>query len=49
VAIKLAGNDQQRSSIMSAILTLIYREYCKARLAEIAKANPAGSEVKKDG
>jgi hypothetical protein len=32
---------------MSAILTLIYREYCKARLAEIAKANPAGSEGKR--
>ena len=31
---------------MSAILTLIYREYCKARLAEIAKANPAGSAMK---
>jgi len=30
---------------MSAILTLIYREYCKARLAEIAKANLAGSEI----
>lgn len=30
---------------MSVILTLIYREYCKARLAEIARANPAGSEV----
>jgi hypothetical protein len=32
---------------MSAILTMIYREYFKARLAEISKANPAGSEANK--
>jgi hypothetical protein len=29
--------DQQSSSIMSAFLTLIYREYCKACLAEMGK------------
>jgi hypothetical protein len=30
-------DDQQRSSVMSAIISLIYREYCRARLAEIQK------------
>jgi hypothetical protein len=30
---------------MSAILTLIYREYCRARLAEIAKVKSAGLEA----
>jgi hypothetical protein len=33
---------------MSAFLTLIYREYCRARLAEIVKANVAGFEVETD-
>jgi len=42
---RVAVHDQQWSWIMSAILTLIYREYCKARLAEISKANPASPEV----
>jgi hypothetical protein len=32
-----AVNDEQWSSIMSAFLTLIYREYCKACLAEMQK------------
>jgi hypothetical protein len=32
-----ALHDQQWSSIMSAFLTLIYREYCKACLAEMQK------------
>ena len=31
------AGDQQRSSVMSAIISLIYREYCRARLAEIQK------------
>lgn len=35
-----AANDQQWSSIMSALLTLIYREYCKACLAEMKKHYP---------
>jgi hypothetical protein len=29
--------DQQRSSVMSAFLTLIYHEFCKGRLAEMRK------------
>jgi hypothetical protein len=29
--------DRQRSLNMSAIISLIYREYCRARLAEIQK------------
>ncbi|MGB9116195.1 hypothetical protein [Bradyrhizobium sp.] len=33
--VMIARNDQQRSSVMPAFLTLIYREYCKARLAEM--------------
>jgi hypothetical protein len=33
--VRIGGNDQQWSSIMSALLTLIYREYCRARLAEM--------------
>jgi hypothetical protein len=28
---------KQWSSIMSALITLIYREYCRARLAEMRK------------
>jgi hypothetical protein len=31
--------DQRRSSIMSALLNLLYHEYCKARLAEIRVIN----------
>jgi hypothetical protein len=33
---------KQRSSVMSAFLTLIYREYCKARLAEMRKHHLGG-------
>jgi DNA-binding TFAR19-related protein (PDSD5 family) len=33
---------------MSAILTLIYREYCRARLAEIAKVKPEVNETAED-
>ncbi|WP_154073206.1 hypothetical protein [Bradyrhizobium erythrophlei] len=33
-------DDQQWSSIMSALLTLIYRAYCKACLAEMQKHYP---------
>jgi hypothetical protein len=29
--------DRQWSLIMSALITLIYREYCRARLAEMRK------------
>jgi hypothetical protein len=35
--IKLSGPIKQRSSVMSALLTLIYHEFCKARLAEMRK------------
>jgi hypothetical protein len=35
--VTIAPNDQQRSSVMSAFLTLIYREYCRARLAEMQR------------
>jgi hypothetical protein len=35
------GKDQQRSSVMSTFLTLIYREFCRARLAEMRKQHLA--------
>jgi hypothetical protein len=35
--IKLSALIKQRSSVMSALLTLIYHEFCKARLAEMRK------------
>jgi hypothetical protein len=31
------GVIQQRSSIMMAFFTMLYREYCRARLAEMRK------------
>ena len=31
------GVIQQRSSIMLAFFTMLYREYCRARLAEMRK------------
>ena len=31
--------DQQWSSVMSAILGIIYREFCKARLAEMCQVD----------
>jgi hypothetical protein len=37
VAWKGGYTDQQRSSVMLAILTLIYREFCLARIAEMRK------------
>jgi hypothetical protein len=33
---------KQRSSVMSALLTLIYQEFCKARLAEMRKQRLVG-------
>jgi hypothetical protein len=33
---------KQRSSVMLAILTLIYREFCIARLAEMGKHHLGG-------
>jgi hypothetical protein len=43
---KISGNearlgcqaDQARNSIMSTLITLIYREYCRARVAEIRRS-----------
>jgi len=35
--IKLSALIKQRSSVMSALLTLIYHEFCKACLAEMRK------------
>jgi len=35
--LRIVGGDQQRSSVMSAFLTFIYRAYCRARLAEMHK------------
>jgi hypothetical protein len=29
--------DQARSSVMSALINLLYREYCRARLMEMRK------------
>jgi hypothetical protein len=37
IRITLRLSDQQRGSIMSALISLLYREYCKARLAEMRK------------
>jgi len=39
---------QQRGSIMPAIFDLLYREYCRARLAEMRKQlliSPEGEEI----
>jgi len=39
---------KRRGSIMSAILDVLYREYCRARLAEMRKqllVSPEGREV----
>jgi hypothetical protein len=33
--VSMFENDQQWGSVMSIFLTFIYREYCKARLAEM--------------
>jgi hypothetical protein len=49
------GNDEDRgvikqwSSIMSALFNLIYREYCKARLAEMQKQRVEPITLGKDG
>jgi hypothetical protein len=51
-AAKIGGNHcartslliKQWSSVMSAIITLLYREYCKARLAEMRKLHLGGSD-----
>jgi hypothetical protein len=37
VASDVNGNDQARVSIMSIIFDMLYREYCRARLAEMRK------------
>jgi hypothetical protein len=33
----IGGADQTRGSIMWTLLSLIYREYCRARLLEMRK------------
>jgi hypothetical protein len=35
--VSITTNDEQWSSVMSAILTFIYREFCLARIAEIRR------------
>jgi hypothetical protein len=42
LALSIAAIDQQWSWIMLAIITLLYRLYCKARLVEIRKLSAAG-------
>jgi hypothetical protein len=43
-ALSLSDSDQQWSSIMLAIINLLYREYCKARVAEM-RARHLGAAV----
>jgi hypothetical protein len=38
----MAAVDQQRSSVMAALINLIYREFCIARLAEMGKRHLGG-------
>jgi hypothetical protein len=33
----MVGDDQQWSSIMWALISILYREYCRARLAEMRR------------
>ena len=37
VTIKMAGVIKQWSSVMLAFFTMLYREYCRARLAEMRR------------
>jgi hypothetical protein len=43
-AFNLSAIDQRWSCIMLAIITLLYREYCKARVAEM-RARHLGAAV----
>jgi hypothetical protein len=42
LSINLSALMKQRSSVMSALLTLIYHEFCKACLAEMRKHHQVG-------
>jgi hypothetical protein len=41
----IARSDQPWSSVMSAFLNLIYREYCKASLAEMRRESILTEEI----
>jgi hypothetical protein len=42
LSINLSALIKQCSSVMSALLTLIYHEFCKVRLAEMRKHHQVG-------